>query len=108
MGASDLVAEHLGIEVRLGRAAGEAKERHVVDGGALALVEADPLGEPDGDDRRPEPVLQRLPHPEIGRERERRRQFRQPEPLPLHAGDTRRGSQRPHRPADRRPGHLVR
>ena len=69
----DVVAEPLGLLVRVGVAADVDEQRGVVDDRALVLVEPDALGEPQRDQALPQHVLHRLPEAEVDAERERAR-----------------------------------
>ena len=74
----DVVAEPLRLLVRVGVAADVDEQRRVVDGGALGLLEPDPVGEPQRDHALAQHVLHRLAEAEIDAERERRDELREP------------------------------
>ena len=68
----DVVAEPLGLLVRVGVAADVDEQRRVVDRRALLLVEPEPLGQPQRDQALPQHVLHRLPEAEVDAQRQRR------------------------------------
>ena len=59
----DVVAEPLGLLVRIGVTADVDQQRRVVDGRAFLVVEPDPLGEAKCDQALAQDVLHRLPKP---------------------------------------------
>jgi hypothetical protein len=75
----DVVAVHRGHLVRVRRASGRVHQRGVVRGGELGLGHAREPSEPDGEDRRPERVLERLAGAKICRQRERADQLDRPD-----------------------------
>ena len=67
----DVVAEPLGLLVRVGVAADPDQQCGVVDDSAGLLVQADPLGQPQGDQALAQDVLHRLAEAEVDAQRER-------------------------------------
>ena len=53
------------------------EQRRVVDNDTVALVEADPLGQPQRDQALPQDVLHRLPEAKVDAQRKRRDEFGQ-------------------------------
>ena len=74
-----LVAEQRREHVRVRVAADVAQQRLVVDLRKLRIVEAERFTEPHADGARPQCERHRLPHREIGRERQRRDHLGQPD-----------------------------
>ena len=64
-----IVAELVRQLVGVRRAADPGQHRHVVHGGALRLVQTQPLREPQSDPALPQHMLLRQPEAEIGRQR---------------------------------------
>jgi hypothetical protein len=75
----DVVAEPLGLLVRVGVTADVDEQRRVVDDRPLPLVEPHPLGQPQRDQALTQDVLHRLTEAEIDPQRQRRNQLRQPD-----------------------------
>ena len=67
----DVVTEPLRLLVGVGVAAHADQQRRVVDAGAIAIVETDPLGQAAGDQALPQHVLHRLAEAEVDAERQR-------------------------------------
>ena len=82
----DVVAEPLGLLVRVRVAADVDQQRGVVDGGALPLGHAQALGEPQCDQALAEHVLHGLAEAEVDAERERRDELSQPHVRAIRAG----------------------
>ncbi len=74
----DVVSEPLGLLVCVGVAADVNEQRGVVDGAAFAIVEADSIGDAQGDDALAQDVLHRLPEAEVDAERQRRDELGEP------------------------------
>ena len=73
----DVVAEPLGLLVRVGVTADVHQQRGVVQRRPLLVVETEPVGEPEGDDALAQDVLHRLAEAEIDAERQRSDQLRE-------------------------------
>ena len=73
----DVVAEPLGLLVRVRVAADVDEQRAVVDDRPRLLVGAEPLGQPERDQALPQHVLHRLSEAEVDAERERGDELRQ-------------------------------
>ena len=73
----DLVPELRRQLVGVSRAPDPRQHRRVIDGGALGVVDADPVGQPKGDPALAQDVLLRHTEPEIGRQRQGRDQLSQ-------------------------------
>jgi hypothetical protein len=76
----DVVAEPLGDVGRVGHAPDPRQQRHVVQGGALGLVEAQPVREAGGDRPGTQDMLHGLSEPQIGGQREGGHKVGQPDP----------------------------
>ena len=76
--SGDVVAEPARLLVGVGVAAHVDQQRGVVDGGALGLVEADQLADPQRDAALAQHVLHRLAEAEVDPERQRGQQLGQP------------------------------
>ena len=74
----DVVAEPLGLLVRVGVAADVDQQRRVVDGDALVLGQVLAVREPQRDQALAEDVLHRLAEAEVDAERQRRDELREP------------------------------
>src|SRR5207249_3050038 len=70
----ELVAEERSQGLTLGIAADVAEERLVVDLAQLVRSQPRGVGEPDGEHARAQRELERLPHPQVRRERQRANQ----------------------------------
>jgi hypothetical protein len=75
----DVVAEPLGLLVRVGMAADVDQQRGVVDDRALPVVEPGQLGQPQRDPALPQHVFHRLPEPEVHTQRQGGHQLGQPQ-----------------------------
>jgi len=82
----DVVAEPLGLLVRIGVTSDAHQQSGVVERGPLGLIEAEPVGDPQRDQTLPEDVLHGLVEAQIDAERQRRHELResQPRPAPDH------------------------
>ena len=76
-----VVAEPLAHLVGVGHATNPREKRHVEDRGPLVVGQALELGHPHRDERLADDVLLRLTQPQIRRERQRRHQLSQPNPV---------------------------
>lgn len=75
----DVVAEPLGLLVRVGVAPHPGEQPGVVDDRPLGLVQAQWLAHPERDQGLPDDVLHRLPQPEVGAQRQGGHQLGQPD-----------------------------
>ena len=76
---SDVVPEPLGLLMRIGVAIDVGKQAGVVGRSPVALADADPVTHPQRDHRLAQAVLHRLATTQIGGQRERRHELREPE-----------------------------
>ena len=75
-----------GLLVCVGVAADVHEQGGVVDGAAFAIVEADSIGDAQGDDALAEDVLHRLPEAEVDAQRQRRDELGEPHVQTISVG----------------------
>ena len=82
----DVVTEEERRLVAVDRAPDVGQDADVVEGGQVVRVQAQPLAQAHADPRRAEHVLGRLPETEVGGQRERDQQVREPDARVPHGG----------------------